>query len=37
MSEKTRFWLLLALLVASIGLLYFANTALEHSVLIGTN
>lgn len=35
MSEKTRFWLLLGILCVSVALLYFANTALDHSILIG--
>lgn len=35
MSERTRFILLVCLLVLSIGLLYVANTALNHSILLG--
>ncbi len=35
MNDKTRFWILLGLLVLSIGLFYLANTALNHNVLIG--
>ncbi len=34
MNEKTRFWILLGLLVASLVLLYVANTALSNGVLI---
>lgn len=35
MSDKTRFWILLALLILSLALLYLANTALSHNLLIG--
>ena len=35
MSERTRFLLLSCLLLLSLALLYVANTALNHSILIG--
>lgn len=34
MSEKTRFWISLGLLAASLVLLYAANTAASNGVLI---
>ncbi len=34
MKDTTRFWLLLGLLVASLALLYTANTALNHNLLV---
>lgn len=33
MSEKTRFWILLALLILSIALLWAVNSALGQSLL----
>lgn len=33
MSEKMRFWLLLGLLILSLGLLYAANTNLGHVIV----
>jgi hypothetical protein len=30
MSEKTKFWLLLSLLIMSLGLLYFVNSDMSH-------
>lgn len=34
MSEKTRFWLLLALLIASLALVFILNSALGQQVLV---
>ena len=34
MSEKTRFWLLLGLLLASIALVFLLNSALGQQVLV---
>lgn len=33
MSERTRFWLLLGLLIASLALLYLANANLGHVIV----
>jgi hypothetical protein len=35
MNEKIKFWILLSIFVLSLMLLYFANTALNHSILMG--
>jgi hypothetical protein len=34
MSEKTRFWLLLTLLILSIALVFVLNSALSQQVLV---
>jgi hypothetical protein len=34
MNEKTRFWVLLGLLILSFGLLYFVNSAVGTHLLI---
>jgi hypothetical protein len=33
MSDKTKFWLLLALLAASLTLLWFVNSNLSHTMI----
>lgn len=35
MNEKTKFWILLVIFALSLALLYVANTALNHSILMG--
>ena len=34
MNEKSKFWILAVLLALSIALLYFANTSLDHNILL---
>jgi hypothetical protein len=33
MNDKTKFWILLALLVASLALLWFVNSNLSHTLI----
>lgn len=35
MNEKTRFWILLALLAASLALLWIMNSSVSHVLLTG--